>query len=147
MALQLIFDELANDGRDGVFGTFTNPDTGSKWQACSIFPTVFPKAGGYEANWMNHPIHGWCYEITVEGHTGVLIHHGNWAGNIGDGERSDFKGCIGLGKQRGPMIPPGLIQSQEAIEGSNQAVGEFEAEMKQAPFTLIVTFEWPGANS
>ena len=139
MAIQLIFDELANDGKDGIFGTLINPTTGSKWQACSIYPTVFPKNDWYETKWSNHPIHGWCYEISVPGHEGVLIHHGNWAGSVVDGEFSNFKGCLGLGKERARMIPPGYTQPQEAIEHSNQAIAEFEAEMKKEDFTLVVT--------
>jgi hypothetical protein len=146
MALQLIFDELANDGKDGVFGTLKNPDTGHEWQACSIYPTVFPQAGGYETIWTDHPIHGLCYEIIVPGHTGVLMHHGNWAGNEADGERSDFKGCLGLGENRGEMTPPGMAKPQEAIESSNKAISEFEKEMNQQSFLLVVTFEWPGAS-
>ena len=150
MAIQLIRDET---GPDGTFGKFRNNDTGTTWQSIELEwlnnengVSCIPR-GIYPVEWRNHPKHGWCYEVlNVPNRSSILIHAGNWAGNIASGEFSNFEGCIGLGKNRLEMTPPGFAKSQEAVDHSGQSVKEFEAEMNQQPFTLAISNEWPGAN-
>jgi len=149
MACQLIRDE---NGNDGCFGTLTNADTGHKWQTAELswldneqnISCIPP--GIYDVVWSLHPKHGWCYEVqNVPGRTAILIHPGNWAGSQKLGERSDFLGCIGLGKVRLRTSPPGTNYLQESILHSKDAVAEFVAEMKEQPFKLCITNEFQGA--
>lgn len=146
MACQLIRDTT---GPDGTFGKFKNADTQSIWESVELewndnkpdISCIPP--GIYPVEWRNHPKHGWCYEVLgVPNRTSILIHSGNFAGQTASGEKSDFLGCIGLGEDRAKIIPPGYANPQEAVELSRQAISEFEAEMKQQPFKLVITNEW-----
>lgn len=68
----------------------------------------------------------------VAGHAGILIHSGNFCGDVALGFKSHVEGCILLGKTRG------TLDGQRAVLGSKAAVGEFEAEMARAPFDLEI---------
>jgi hypothetical protein len=57
---------------------------------------------------------------------------------VADGERTDVLGCMGLGTDRGKMLPPGYNQPQEVIEHSTQAILDFYKEMGGQPFYLSI---------
>lgn len=141
-------------GSDGTFGSFTNQATGSSWYTAELewrdnLPNLscIPE-GVYTVQWLNHPKHGWCYEVTnVPNRTAILIHVGNYAGAEDLGEKADFLGCIGLGKVLGSLVPPGYTKSQEAVENSTQAIAEFEGELKQETFQLVITNNFGGPNA
>lgn len=62
----------------------------------------------------------------------ILIHVGNFAGDMRKGLRSDFLGCIGLGKKAG------TLQGQRAVLLSTDAIREFYAELNRQPFRLVI---------
>ena len=141
-------------GPDGTFGDFTNLATGKKWKSGELewlnntqdISCIPP--GTYMVRWLNHPKHGWCYEVTnVPNRIAILIHSGNYAGQESLGEKTDFLGCIGLGETLGVVVPPGFTHTQETIQSSKQAIGEFEADMKQGDtqqdfeLTIVNSFE------
>jgi hypothetical protein len=63
----------------------------------------------------------------------ILIHAGNFAGDISKGLRSNVSGCILLGKLMG------FIQGQRAVLNSRIAVKEFMEKINYKPFILKIT--------
>lgn len=62
----------------------------------------------------------------------ILIHSGNYAGDVDKGLKSHVQGCILLGKYFGTM------DGQRAILLSRPTVRAFMDHMKGEPFTLVV---------
>lgn len=90
-------------------------------------------AGIYKCVWHLSPSKGWVYEVTgVVGRDHILIHSGNFCGSTDDGLKSDFLGCIGLGKSVGE------IEGQKAILSSRAAVAQFNALLGKEPFELEI---------
>ena len=82
--------------------------------------------GSYKCLWLQHPTHGWCYEVTgVKGRSNILIHAANW--------EHELLGCIALGTSRGVLLGvPAILHSGDAIR-------EFHRAMAKQPFTLEIT--------
>jgi hypothetical protein len=69
----------------------------------------------------------------VPGRSGVLIHAGNWAGDVGLGLISNSQGCILLGKA------VGRASGQFAVLNSAAAIRLFHESMNGTDFTLHIT--------
>lgn len=95
--------------------------------------------GSYLCQWTNHPKHGWCYEVkNVKGRFAILIHPGNYAGDIAKGYRSDFEGCIGLGSDIARATAQGFSKEQEIITSSRTTIALFNTAMNKQDFTLEI---------
>jgi len=92
--------------------------------------------GTYDVKWTIHPKHGMCYEVmNVPDREAILIHSGNWAGDKSKGLKSDFEGCIGLGKE------VTFIGTQKGIINSRITVDAFNDFMGQQDFQLEIQDE------
>ena len=100
--------------------------------------------GPYIAKWLYSPHHNrYNYHLQdVKHRTDVEIHSGNYFGNTdvlrADGTehyRSDVEGCILLG------FNCEMILGQLMLTGSRAAIAEFEKEMAQEDFQLIISEE------
>jgi hypothetical protein len=88
------------------------------------------------------PKFGPVYEVTgVPGRSSILIHTGNWAGDVSRGYRSHVLGCVVLGLQRGRR------EGQLAVMVSRPAVTRLEREMQRQPFTLEIRPSWASSTS
>jgi len=75
----------------------------------------------------------WVYLLHgVQGRSSILIHSGNYCGDVALGYRSHVQGCILLGERLG------WIAKQKAVLLSAPAVRRFEEVMQRRPFTLEV---------
>lgn len=98
-------------------------------------------AGRYHCVSELHPKLGRVYRLaSVPGRAGILIHTGNWAGDVSKGWKSNVEGCILIGKQRGRLLDVTKKQYQEAVLLSQRALTEFGAAFAWAPFELEVTW-------
>jgi hypothetical protein len=68
----------------------------------------------------------------VPNRTYILIHSGNYAGDVSKGFKSHVMGCILLGKSSG------FLGGQIAVLNSRVAVRQFMEEMQYEPFKLII---------
>ncbi len=84
-------------------------------------------AGHYTATWqMSKRFRRMTYRLEdANGRTGILIHPGNFAGDVTKGRVSDFTGCIGLGMELTTMLNT-YRRPQLASANSAVAVHEFE---------------------
>lgn len=90
-------------------------------------------AGEYLCARRSSPKFGPVYEVThVPGRSGILLHTGNWAGDVSKGFKSHVLGCVLLGLNRGTR------EGQMAVCVSRPAVTLLETEMKRQPFILEV---------
>lgn len=67
---------------------------------------------------------------------GIVIHSGNYAGDVSRGWQSDSKGCILLG--RACVMPAPLGKTQRAVCLSKSTIKGFHEIMKGAPFWLTI---------
>ena len=89
--------------------------------------------GSYRCHLTSSPKFGQAYILTgTEPRSHVLIHSGNFAGDVDAGLKSHVQGCILLGKYFGS------IEGQQAILLSRPTVRAFMAHMGGAPFTLLI---------
>lgn len=109
--------------------------------------------GGYVVAWMNHMIHGWCWQLlNVHGRQDILIHSANLAGNTEQGYAKQLLGCIALGlgvsifkagtsfHVEGPNGPEisSLTRDQRGITDSKNAIAQFNAIMGTDDFLLDI---------
>lgn len=64
--------------------------------------------------------------------SGILIHAGNYGGDIIKGYRSDIQGCILLGSARGHL------NGQPVVTSSKVALKEFMDALDRKPFELEI---------
>jgi hypothetical protein len=89
-------------------------------------------AGVYRCAVVNSPRFGRVYGVqAVPGRSHILIHSGNWAGQIPQ-RRTHVQGCILLGERMGSL------SGQRAVLLSRPAVRRFMAAMGGKPFELEV---------
>lgn len=94
--------------------------------------SCIPK-GEYECKTRTSPRFGLVYWIQkVKDRSFILIHSGNWAGDINKGLKTHVNGCILLGLNRGTLM------GQLAVLNSRLAVNQFMREMEYKPFTLKI---------
>lgn len=90
-------------------------------------------AGEYKVEMKKSPKFGNVYWVKkVSGREGILIHSGNWAGDVSEGFKSHVYGCILFGKQIG------YLQGQLAILNSRITVKQFMNFMNYKKFKLEI---------
>jgi len=90
--------------------------------------------GTYQALWLfsNH-FHMFLYHLqNVPNREDILIHAGNFAGDISKNFKSDVEGCILLGKNTG------TIYNQTALLNSRDALLEFHEITNQENLTISI---------
>jgi hypothetical protein len=94
--------------------------------------SCIPK-GEYNVKIRISPKYGKVYHVKeVPNRTFILIHSGNWAGDVSKGYRSHVNGCLLLGKSRGKLA------GQLAVLNSRLTVKRFMRYMNYQPFTLKI---------
>ena len=89
--------------------------------------------GTYVARWLESPKHGMCYHLVdVPGRSQVEIHSANWAGDVDKGFKCQLLGCIALGES------VGVLEGQQAVLSSKDAVDAFNKEMAGDTFSLVI---------
>lgn len=123
------FGKLTIDGSDFTVETLELP-----WRNNSPQLSCIPE-GTYETSYLMSPrFKRKLYRLAdVPGRSGILIHVGNYGGDIKKGKKSDIEGCILLGKARG------VLNGQNVVTSSKVAMDAFEREMKYETFTLIIS--------
>ena len=90
-------------------------------------------AGEYITKIRISPRFGKTYWVTKVPNRGyILLHSGNYAGDVSKGFKSNVKGCILLGKKHG------WLSKQRAILNSRISVRAFMNHMKDEEFKLII---------
>lgn len=109
------------------FETLELPDKGNKRQVSCI-----PK-GVYQCKIVNSPRFGRVYGVLdVPNRANILIHAGNYGGDVDKGYRSDILGCILLGKAKGKL------NDQPVVTSSKVALKEFMSALNNEPFELVI---------
>jgi hypothetical protein len=72
----------------------------------------------------------------VRGREDILIHTGNFAGDISKGYASDVEGCILIGKEAG-QLQNGKSKMQAAVLRSRLAMEELKSLLRP-PFLLVI---------
>lgn len=90
--------------------------------------------GSYRIAVKNSPRFGRVYRLySVPGRSEILIHSGNWAGDVALGYRSHVQGCILLGNRRG------RLDGQTAVLVSKPAVTAFMERLEYKPSEIVIT--------
>jgi len=90
-------------------------------------------AGTYLVKIRKSPKFGFTYWVTnINGREFILIHGGNFAGDVTKGWKSNVLGCIELGKRFG------TIGNQRAILTSKPTVRKFKNHMQSDDFMLTI---------
>jgi len=90
-------------------------------------------AGEYDSKIRVSPKFGKVYWLTeVENRSFILMHSGNWAGDVEKKFKSHVNGCILLGQKRG------LLAGQLAVLNSRITVKRFIRMMGGNPFKLKI---------
>ena len=116
-------------GDEGTFGHIASADgrlllhTGECPRRNNIpFKSAIPH-GLYTVNRHNSPKFGDCCILgETAPRTNILIHKGNFCGNVDEGWRSDVQGCIIVGKARAQLAAP--KGPQECVVESRTAFTE-----------------------
>lgn len=90
-------------------------------------------AGTYDVTIRISPRFGRVYWVLkVEGRTYILIHSGNWAGDVEEGLNTHTNGCILLGTKRG------YLAGQRAVLLSRKAIRQFIEKLQGYNFKLHI---------
>jgi hypothetical protein len=82
----------------------------------------------------------WLYEVLyVNGRENILIHSGNWAGDVRKGFKSDVEGCILLGDRISSSFPQGYNVAQHGIFESRNTLVAFMAVTHGEDLELTIT--------
>lgn len=94
--------------------------------------------GEYVCRLVRSPRFGRVFHVTnVPGRSAILIHSGNFAGDVEKGYQSHVQGCVLLGRRRGKM--KGISGSpQTAVLLSKSAIRQFMELAGSEPFLLQV---------
>lgn len=93
-------------------------------------------AGVYIVQRIITPKHGDVYTITdVPGRDSILIHAGNWCGDVAFGFKTDVQGCVLTGRALG------TLGGQASVMSSRDALKGLEADLESLPFQLTVRWE------
>lgn len=109
------------------FDTLELPDKDNKRQVSCI------PEGVYQCKIVNSPKFGRVYGVLdVPNRANILIHAGNYGGDVEKGYRSDIQGCILLGKGRG------RLNNQPVVVSSKVALKEFMSALSNDSFELVI---------
>lgn len=127
-------DDTGTRGRITVEGkqfcTLELPWRGNQRKVSCIPP------GTYAARIVDSPKFGKVYEVQgVPGRSEILIHWGNWAGDVSRGLKSDVLGCILLGASFASVL------GQAGVTTSHPSVTAFMTALGGQDFTLEVIDE------
>lgn len=96
--------------------------------------------GVYQVKIVNSPRMGRVYGLSgVPDRSNVLVHSGNFCGDVEKGFKSHVLGCILLGKYTGRM-DNGNGTKQRAVCASRPAVRAFMESLNNEPFELEVVW-------
>ena len=131
---------------EGTLGRLTTPEGLELWtleppwrnnaKGISCIP-----AGVYPCIWHRSPRFGLVYKLyETAPRSEVLIHSGNWAGDVSKDLRSDSRGCIlpGLARIK--------LDDQLAIGQSRMATERLRDHFDAEPFTLTIVPIAHGGN-
>lgn len=98
--------------------------------------SCIPEGGGtYECALVDSPKFGEVYEVkNVAGRSFILLHPGNWCGDVTKNLKSDVEGCILLGNAIS------FLAGQKQLLSSRDAFNRFMADLDGEPFLL--TIKW-----
>ena len=83
--------------------------------------------------------------LDVPGREAILIHAGNWAGDVSKGYRSDVEGCVLVGMEAGQLNgQPAVLKSRDAMTLLRKWAGPGESGSDKAEFELEIIEEWQG---
>lgn len=128
----------------GTFGTLET-DRGLKlftgelpWRNNARARSSIPQ-GKYRCKWSNSPRFGECYKLeNVPGRSEILIHAGNFCGDVTKGFASDVEGCVLLGMSVGELLrADGKLQL--GVRESKKALRALESALRHEPFELNVS--------
>jgi len=89
--------------------------------------------GDYTVEIRLSPKYGRIYWVrNVPNREWILIHSGNYAGDVEKGYKTHVRGCILLGKEKG------YLGGQRAVLNSRLTVRKFMREMGHQPFNLTI---------
>lgn len=89
--------------------------------------------GEYLVKIRQSPKYGTIFHLTdVDGRSYILIHAGNYAGDIVKGYRSDTQGCLLVGHK------VGVLAGQRVVLNSRTTLLRFMNTMNNEPFNLII---------
>lgn len=89
----------------------------------------------------------WLYEVKgVRGRNNILLHRGNYAGDVTKGFKSDVLGCILLGERVAYMTPKGYTKPQLAVINSTATLAAFMAATKGEDLQLLIQNNFPQAG-
>lgn len=138
--------ERHTTGDSGTFGELNMPSIGldglrlqtgeCPWRDNKPFVSCIPP-GLYGCQWRESPRFGWTYEVVdVPDRTHIIIHIGNWCGDVDLSLRSDVEGCILLG------MGSGVLAGQQAVLNSGNALTKLYAATKGEMLLLEITETW-----
>jgi hypothetical protein len=124
----------------GTFGVLSAPEIGfacftlePPWKNNRRNVSCIP-TGEYIVRIRKSPKYGLIFHLTdVNGRSYILMHSGNFGGDVELGYKSHTMGCILLAQSRG------WLQSQMAILNSRITVRKFMNLMNNEPFKLIIS--------
>ena len=123
-----------NQGTEGILftGGFNCKVLELPWRGNQRNISCIP-AGEYEVTIRQSPRFGTIYWVLkVENRSYILIHSGNWAGDVELGYKTHVAGCILLGKVFG------YLMGQRAVLNSRITVRQFMDHMDNKPFTFNI---------
>lgn len=138
MMTAFLIRELSDD--QGTPGLFFAPGFRSfslelPWYSNQRKISCIPE-GKYVCKLKQSPRFGLVYRVeNVPNRSEILIHSGNYAGDVALGRLSDVEGCILLGEKRGVM------RGQRAVLVSKPAIRNFMRAMQGQEFNLEVVWK------
>lgn len=138
--MQVVHIKRNNESDHGSFGVLSAPEVGFScftgelpWKGNRNRVSCIP-VGVYIVRIRQSPKYGTIFHLTdVEGRTYILIHWGNFCGDVEKGLKSHTAGCILLGKKKG------VLGDQKAVLNSRIIVKKFMRLMNNEPFKLIIS--------
>lgn len=122
----------------GTFGLIVMPSGKSvytlelPWKDNKVRESCVP-TNTYSCQIVRSPRFGRVYGVqNVPNRSAILIHAGNYGGDIGKGYKSDIQGCILLGESKGNL------SGQPAVLNSKSALRMFMDEMQDQEFDLVI---------
>jgi len=124
----------SDQGTEGIllYDSFNCPTLELPWRDNQRSISCIPP-GEYNCVTRKSPKFGTTYHVTeVPERSYVLIHSGNWAGDVNKGFKSHVNGCILLGQKTG------WLAGQRAVLNSRITIKRFMEYMGYEPFTLKI---------
>ena len=126
--------ERGDQGTHGLFviGSFNCHSLELPWRDNQKNISCIP-AGTYDTEIRISPTFGKVYWVKgVPNRSYILIHSGNWAGDVSKGYKTHVNGCLLLGQKFGTLL------GQLAVLNSRIIVNRFMDYMQYEPFTLVI---------